>query len=235
MTAIVSNHLYHDFTLAGNRRGNIVISDGNGNWGNMGLVGALIVQAPDRAQWSDRIQESVGLAFVVTKAGSCIDSTYHTNQFGRLTIRMTLQQTAEVGTGLNDAVQLVDAATGQSMELTGVLHWAWAGRHMYFWPANPDRGAALAQCNAIANGQTLTLEAVPDKGRPKADNLGLAFVHGSDVGQVGAAEGAFAGDAGWQHGIGPFSIFFQVHRIRFPSTFTILGNGSNLIRNRTQR
>jgi hypothetical protein len=53
--------------------------------------------------------------------------------------------------------------------------------------------AALAGCNAFANGQTLILTNPPDIGMAKEDNLGLAFVHGSEK-----AAGSFIGDAHWE-------------------------------------
>lgn len=127
----------------------------------------------------------------VSKAGACADSTSHSKRFGRLTLKMRLNPTAVVKTGSNEPVQIVNSA-GKSMALTGVLHWAWGGRDFYFWPKNQDKVSALKQCNSFVNQQTLRLTAVPDRGMAKRDNLGLAFVHGSE------GKGSFKGDSGWE-------------------------------------
>jgi hypothetical protein len=54
MVAVVSKHTYYDFMLSGNRVGNLVFSDANGNWDEVGVSNALIVQAANVVAWSER-------------------------------------------------------------------------------------------------------------------------------------------------------------------------------------
>jgi hypothetical protein len=54
MVAVVSKHMYRSFVLAGNRVGNLVISDANGDWGSVGVSKGLIVQASNEAAWVER-------------------------------------------------------------------------------------------------------------------------------------------------------------------------------------
>ena len=130
---------------------------------------------------------------VITRSGSCAESAGHTTQHGRLTLRMILAPTVEVKTGSNQALQIMNPS-GQSMTLGGVLHWAWATKYFFFWPEEQDAAAAVLQCNALfKNGDTLTVASAAVQSKPKEDNLGLAFVHGSE------AAGSFEGDAGWEN------------------------------------
>jgi hypothetical protein len=67
MVAIVSKHMYYDFVLHGNRVSNLMVSDANGDWGTIGVNGALIVQAADQAAWTarglgDAVQVGLGLS-----------------------------------------------------------------------------------------------------------------------------------------------------------------------------
>ena len=69
---------------------------------------------------------------------------------------MALASTAVVGTGTMESFTLTNPA-GKQMVVGGVLHWAWGGANIFFFPENQDSASAVAQCNAWNNGDVLTI------------------------------------------------------------------------------
>jgi len=144
------------------------------------------------AQALPRSSKAVALpsGLALKKAGSCRESAGHTSSNGRLTLRMPLARTGVVKTGTTDSFTLTNPA-GEQMIVGGVLHWAWGGTALFFFPENQDSASAVAQCNAWKNGDVLTVGLAPGSGKPEEDNLGLAFVHGSE--SAGIYEGDITG------------------------------------------
>lgn len=149
---------------------------------------------------------STPAGLVMVRAGRCSNSAHHTKQ-GKLTLKLQLKRTATVAAGTGDTFKLTNPK-GEGMVVNGVLHWAWAGTSLFFYPKNQDPASATAECNRFfKNGDTMAIGMMAGSGKTKEDNLGLAFVHGSEE------AGSFEGDVNWQQTRKP-------SRVRMGSTGT---------------
>jgi hypothetical protein len=124
----------------------------------------------------------------------CAESTSHTAQFGKLTLRMKVAPTITDGAGCRDCIMLFSNNRSDNIRVTGVLHWSWAGTWLFFWPEQQDATTAVAACRAaFQNGDIIIPTSIPPPSKPETDNLGLGWVHGSE------SSGSFEGDPGWKN------------------------------------
>jgi hypothetical protein len=128
-----------------------------------------------------------------------------------------------VGSGIDVSYKEFDVPEGQQFDVTGVMHWAWAGKNMYFFPDNytPD------QCNDAAAAFS---EVFPpwygiDVYNKIADNYIVALQAGEEISASGVMHWSWAGSA--------FYFFSEVSneelQTKFPSGSRIQVGYSDLV------
>ena len=121
---------------------------------------------------------------VLELSGACAESTFHTNRDGVYTARCPLASTEVVAEGCNGCDLTLDNGRGDLVDVSNVLHWAWAGNSLYLSPVDPNALAALQA------GDVLT---VTHKARPgnEDSSLALSWVFGKD--EQASASGFWGG------------------------------------------
>ncbi len=88
--------------------------------------------------------------------GGCSESTGHTAAWGKLTLKCSLLATVSLGTtGCSSCWLRLSTARNTSVLLQGVLHYAFNGNTIFFWPAAGVTAANVTA--AILKGDSLTL------------------------------------------------------------------------------
>jgi hypothetical protein len=142
----------------------------------------------DDYSYSVPLNGSSAPVLVMTGTAPCSLSTFHTTTFNKTTLYVTIQPTTILTSGAAQSLVFANGRGG-SMLVLGVLHWAWQGNGMYFWPAS----GGAAECNAVlAAGDTVTVTFPPPSRAPQ-DNLVLSFVVGNE------SSAMFEGTPGWQN------------------------------------
>ena len=130
-----------------------------------------------------RSQGGAELSLVIA-AGGCGPSPRHSESWGLPTVRCALEPTAEPAPASCRHCDFVlraerpqgsaEVEVGPSVRVRGVLHWAYQGSALFFWPADGESTGGTP----FAPGDVLRIERPP--GKPWGENLALGFAHGED-------------------------------------------------------
>ena len=111
---------------------------------------------------------------------SCALAASQTQTYGRDTVRCVIAPTVTVKTGCTSCkLVFTNEASGRSIAVAGVLHWAWAGNQMFFWPDTSVN--TVDDVNDVFSTDDVINVSRADYGKRPQDNLALAFVHGTDA------------------------------------------------------
>ena len=123
-------------------------------------------------------KESVQLELTIRKADACVQSASHSNSQGKYTVKCRIHPTVEIKTGCTNCNFIVEnSLTGESFQVTGVLHWSWGGVWFYFFPKDNISAEDINAIFAANDGMHVDY---PTDGMRYDDNRALAFVHGTD-------------------------------------------------------
>ena len=129
---------------------------------------------------------------VLKIGGNCAESPRHTTRWSQYTVRCPITgNTVEDGTGARaTAVRLTSSITNSSVTAqAGVLHWAWKGTYIYFWPDVSDAAVRLA----LPAGSVISVSYyVAPPLKSVEDNLALGHVFGTSNSKLGTDIGGVA-------------------------------------------
>ena len=115
------------------------------------------------------------IKLIVLRNSTCVESAAHTESKGRYTVKCRIAETTSIKTGCDQCNMVFSKSkSGESIVVSGVLHWSWAGTWLYFYP----QGDILAEDvnNLFKAGDEINVLNEFQYG----DSLALTFVHGSD-------------------------------------------------------